>query len=91
MSKPVVRGPVDGNAFAVMGAVTRALKRAGQGDKVEEYRVKAMSGDYHHLLAVSMEYVDFDLSESREDDQEGDEPDWEDQGEVDEPEHADDY
>jgi len=59
--KPVVRGPVDGNAFAVLGAVTRALRRAGQGDKVEEYRKRATAGDYHTLLAVSMEYVEFDL------------------------------
>lgn len=61
MDKPIVKGPVDGNAFSVMGAVTRALKRAGQGDKVAEYREKAMSGDYNHLLAVSMEYVEFEL------------------------------
>lgn len=59
--KPVVKGPVDGNAFAVMGAVVRALKRAGQADKVAEYRQKAMSGDYNNLLAVSMEYADFDI------------------------------
>lgn len=59
--KPMVKGPVDGNAFAVMGAVTRALKRAGQGDKVKEYMAKATSGDYDNLLRVSMEYVEFDL------------------------------
>ena len=59
--KPVVKGPIDGNAFVIMGAVTRALKKAGQGDKVAEYRKKAMSGDYAHLLSVSMEYVEFDL------------------------------
>lgn len=59
--KPVVKGPIDGNAFAIMGAVTKALKRAGLVDKVAEYRTKAMAGDYNNLLAVSMEYVDFDL------------------------------
>ena len=59
--KPVVTGPVDGNAFAVMGAVIKALKAAGQGDKVDAYKEKAMSGDYNTLLQVSMEYVDFDL------------------------------
>ena len=32
-----------------------------QGDKVAEYQAKAMSGDYDHLLAVSMDYVEFDL------------------------------
>jgi hypothetical protein len=59
--KPVVKGPIDGNAFAIMGAVCKALRQAGQGDKVKEYTDKATSGDYNHLLAVSMEYVDFDL------------------------------
>lgn len=59
--KPVVKGPVDGNVFVVMGAVTRALKRAGQADKVKEYREKATAGDYNNLLRVSMEYVDFEL------------------------------
>ena len=61
MSKPVVRGPVDGNAFAVLGAVKRALERAGQGDKVQEFMAKATSGNYDNLLRVSMEVVDFEL------------------------------
>ena len=38
IDKPIVKGPIDGNAFVIMGAVTRALKKAGQGDKVDEYR-----------------------------------------------------
>jgi hypothetical protein len=59
--KPVVKGPLDGNAFAVMGAVIRALRGAGHGAMVAEYRERAMSGDYSTLLAVSMEYVDFEL------------------------------
>jgi hypothetical protein len=52
---------VNGNAFAVMGAVRRALKEAGQADKIEGYVAKAMSGDYNNLLMVSMEYADFRL------------------------------
>lgn len=48
----------DGNAFMVMGAVTKALKRAGHGDLVDRYREEAMSGDYDHLLQVTMEYVE---------------------------------
>jgi len=64
--KPIARGPVDGNAFAVLGAVKRALEKAGQGDKVQEYMAKATSGNYDNLLAVSMEYVDFDLNEEKE-------------------------
>jgi hypothetical protein len=61
--KPVVKGPIDGNAFAVMGAVKRALREAGRGDLVEEYITKAISGDYDNLLAVSQEYVDFDFDD----------------------------
>ena len=49
---------VDGNAFAVMGYVTGALRREGFKDKIEEYRKEAMSGNYDNLLAVSMRYLD---------------------------------
>ena len=28
----------DGNAFAIMGRVCRALRKAGQGDKEAEYK-----------------------------------------------------
>ncbi len=64
--KPVVIGPVDGNAFGVMGAVIQALRAAGQADKIKEYTAKATAGDYHNLLAVSMEFVEFDLDEHEE-------------------------
>lgn len=59
--RPVVRGTVNGNAFAVMCAAKKALKKAGQSDKVAEYMAKATAGDYDNFLAVSMEYADFDL------------------------------
>lgn len=64
--KPIIRGPIDGNAFAVLGAVKRALEQAGQGDRVQEYMAKATSGDYNNLLRVSMEYCEFDLGEEDE-------------------------
>ena len=47
----------DGNAFAIMGSVTKALKRGGRSDLVDEYRTEAMSGDYNNLLRVTMNYV----------------------------------
>ena len=47
----------DGNAFAIMGAVTRALRRAGYSDKIEEYQKEATSGDYDNLLQVTMKWV----------------------------------
>ncbi len=47
----------DGNAFSIMGRVSKVLKKAGHGDLVEGYTERAMSGDYNHLLRVSLEYV----------------------------------
>ena len=48
----------DGNAFAIMGRVRRALIKAGHKDLAEQYIKEATSGDYDHLLAVTMEYVE---------------------------------
>lgn len=51
--------PFDGNAFSVMGAATKAMKAAGASKAdVDEYTKDAMSGDYNHLLRVTMEAVD---------------------------------
>jgi hypothetical protein len=62
IEKPVVEGPVDGNAFAIMGAVKKALQRAKVPSSIiKEYFTKAVSSDYNNLLRVSMEYVEFDL------------------------------
>jgi ribosomal protein S9 len=48
----------DGNAFAIMGAVTRALRQAGAThEEIAKYTTEAMSGDYNNLLRVSMEWV----------------------------------
>ena len=51
-----MRGP-SGNAWAVMGNVVAALKRAGKASLKDEYMKRAMSGDYENLLKVSGEYV----------------------------------
>ena len=59
LSKPTVKliGQ-DGNAFAIMGNVKRALKRAGADKEyIDEYLKEATSSDYTHLLSVSMQYV----------------------------------
>ena len=49
----------DGNAFAIMGRVGRALRRAGYTqEEIDEYQNEATSGDYDNLLRVTMEYVD---------------------------------
>ena len=47
----------DGNAFAILGRVSRALRQNGHKDLVEQYQKEATSGDYNHLLAVTGEYV----------------------------------
>ena len=49
----------DGNAFAIMGAVKSALKRAGATrDEMSQYVSDSMSGDYDNLLRVAMEWVE---------------------------------
>lgn len=47
----------DGNAFAILGKVNKALKAAGHADLAAEYMKEASSGDYNHLLATTMKYV----------------------------------
>jgi len=49
----------DGNAFAILGRVTKALRRGGARDpQIQEFLDEARSGDYDHLLATVMERVD---------------------------------
>lgn len=49
----------DGNAFAIMGAVRRALRRADVPNaEIEEFSREAMAGDYDHLLQTCMRWVD---------------------------------
>ena len=49
----------DGNAFAIMGRVSAALKKVGiSGEEREAFRQQAMSGDYDHLLRTVMEWVE---------------------------------
>jgi hypothetical protein len=59
-TKPIVKlTGRDGNAFAVMGRVKQVLRCKGADrEYINKYLKEAMSGDYDHLLAVSMEYVD---------------------------------
>ena len=49
---------IDGNAFYVMGYVSKTLKREGLSNLVDEYQKDAKSSDYNHLLVVSMKYID---------------------------------
>lgn len=48
----------DGNAFAIIGKMRRALKRSGvPAGQIEEFCEEATSGDYNHLLATCMRWV----------------------------------
>jgi hypothetical protein len=49
----------DGNAFAIMGTVSSALRRAGVSkEERDAYFAEATSGDYDHLLRVTMDWVE---------------------------------
>lgn len=48
----------DANAFAIMGEVSKALRKAGiSSDEVKEYTSESMSGDYDNLLRTAMRWV----------------------------------
>lgn len=70
-------GP-NGNAFSVMGSVSNIIKQIGEvlalpKNEIElyldEYRKKATSGDYEHLLKVSNEYVEFNWIRDEEEEE----------------------
>ena len=48
----------DGNAFAIMGAVSLALRKANvTKEEIAEYRKESTSGDYDNLLLVAHRWV----------------------------------
>ncbi len=48
----------DGNAFAIMGAVRKALRQAKvSAEEIDEYTKQSTSGDYDNLLRVAMAWV----------------------------------
>ena len=49
----------DGNAYAILGRVLRALRRAGiPREERDEFTKEATSGDYDHLLQTCMRWVE---------------------------------
>ena len=49
----------DGNAFAILGRMTRELRRAKVSEEeIKEFQTEATSGDYNHLLATCMDWVE---------------------------------
>ena len=59
MEKPTVKliGE-DGNAFAIMGTVAKALKKAGfSQEHIAKYYEESSSGAYDNLIRVAMKYA----------------------------------
>jgi len=50
----------DGNAFMILGLVSKALKRAGQEKEAKEFIAEATKGDYDHLIQTAMKYVEIE-------------------------------
>jgi len=49
----------DGNAFAIIGRVSKALRKAGSPEKAKEFQNKALrSSDYDALLQLCMDYCE---------------------------------
>jgi uncharacterized protein (UPF0264 family) len=50
---------VNGNAYSVMSYVARAMRESKKSKaEIAAYYKDAMSGDYNHLLAVSVAMID---------------------------------
>jgi hypothetical protein len=48
----------DGNAFYILGAVTKALRQAGYDKEfIQSFQDEATAGDYNHLLKTVTDYV----------------------------------
>ena len=48
----------DGNAYAIMSAVSKALRQAGVSEEeINQYQDESMSGDYNNLLRVAAQWV----------------------------------
>jgi hypothetical protein len=50
----------DGNAFAIIGSVVRAMRAAKPDLEIKQFRDEAMSGDYDHLLQTCMAWVEIE-------------------------------
>jgi hypothetical protein len=49
---------IDGNAFSIMGATTKAMRRAGiPKEEQDTYFTEATSGDYDHLISTTLKWV----------------------------------
>jgi hypothetical protein len=54
----------DGNAYAIMSRVSKALKQAGvEKAEIGKYIEESMAGDYNNLLRIAMGWCDCDDDE----------------------------
>lgn len=48
----------DGNAFSIMGRVSKAMRKAGiSQDEIDKFHYECTSGDYNNLLQTCTEWV----------------------------------
>jgi len=53
---------VDGNAFCILGHVLSSMRRAHiPQEERETFKKQATSGDYNHLIATCMDWVDIKI------------------------------
>ena len=53
-----------GNAFAILGAVTKATRKGGVGQQdIDAFLGEAKSGDFNHRLRTAMDTVDVPFSD----------------------------
>lgn len=51
----------DGNAYAVLGRIQGALRKAGaSSEAIRDFVKEAKAGDYDHLLQTAMKYVNLE-------------------------------
>jgi hypothetical protein len=49
----------DGNAFVILGRVSRAMRKAGwTNEQIEVFLNEAKAGNYDHLLQTCMKYAE---------------------------------
>ena len=59
---------VGGNAFAVLGAVTKAMRKGGVGQQdIGAFLGEAKSGDFNRLLRTAMHTADLPFSDGEDD------------------------
>jgi len=60
--KPTIDlGNMDGNAFSMLGAARKALKKAGYSkEELEEFTKDATSADYDHVLQVIFNHCEIE-------------------------------